>query len=200
MFQKRNTLYSHSIRHFLKKHIMGASKNKLVLVMAPILALVLALGIYFGFGFGNPQSRQFSGIVLRVEGNSVFLNGVFVVNGKRFGGLKEAEVMVLPETKLTATILYAPSNPKPGVPWDMAGLKKETKEGSLTDLQKEGGLVMLVETGNNVFGKTKFEATKISYEMIKSPESTSTVKGVCEDANGKFIGIEACKAKAAKPQ
>lgn len=175
-------------------------KNKSILLYLLVFILLVA-----GFiSYLMPHrvalvSKEFSGVVNHINGNSIFASGFFINNANSISQSSEVEVTVGPNTRFVATVVHAPLaddlKVTDGV-WDLSSLKKETRIGSVEEL-KEKSLIFFAEADQNIFGTTKFEATKINYSIVKYP-ATKMKDNPCKNSKGEFIGVEACKTKISK--
>lgn len=125
------------------------------------------------------ESKEFDGYILKVEGDTIFANGVFVVidhpelSGSTYR--KDVQIKLAPDAKVTRISTSLP-NLKAGQSFDYNKLPTETKDSSLLELTAEvtgqnvQGLGITAKAGQNIYGQTQFTADEIQYRHdIQTP-------------------------------
>lgn len=147
-------------------------------VVAIIAVVVLVVAGYFGatYYYNNRyDSRQFIGPVQKVEGDTIYAKGNFVVAGhNELSGpnkLKDVKIVVGPSTKITKIQLYLPTAEelkKTGGVYYPDKLKNDTKVVSLDVLKSDlanSGFSIDAKSVENIYSKSKFTASEISYRI-----------------------------------
>lgn len=146
-------------------------KNLIILVIALVL-VVAGFFVSQFFLMEKITSKEFIGSVQKVEGNIVFLKGLYVVPKKpeimkKEGLDQEVQVVVDGKTEIAKTLMHMPTVKdlaKTNGRWDPDKLQKEEVGGVISDLtDKKQGLIIKVLTDNDIFKKTKFIAKRIEF-------------------------------------
>ena len=137
-----------------------------------IVVIIVAAGIVFGFWQyqkTRAEAKEFVGKVVKVESNTVTVEGVYIVLGRPdlSGPDKAKTVTVLldAQTRLIKELLYLPSAEEvkdTGGRYNPSELKREEMAGSLDDLKDEGVSVRVI-AAKNIYGRSSFFAKEIRY-------------------------------------
>ncbi len=150
--------------------------KKVLLMVLAVLILAGLIGWYF-WRVPRPQSFQIAGPIERAEGNSIFVNAVFMAQGDPSKILnpearQEVEVVVTPQTKIVKTALHMPTREelqKSNGYYDPSKLQQEKGPGSLQDLTSGSVDGIFARSDQNIYGQSKFEAAEIDYILAVYP-------------------------------
>jgi len=171
------------MRTYIRKPACGIIKYmdrvslpiKSIIVTAAAL-LVLAAAFWFSWLAKQPKSYELAGRIERIEGNSIFLNGVYQVPDRPDltvpENAKEVEVVVTAATRFVKTVLYLPSAAeleKTGGMYRPDDLRREEVAGAFDDIKNGGVDGIFAAAGKNVYGKSKFEASEVRYISAVAP-------------------------------
>jgi hypothetical protein len=151
--------YQHSLFNFLFVGYYNVEmiNHKKIFSFIAVAVLVVA-GWYLYVGYKSEyHSTIFNGKVVSMADEVMTLNGAFVVSNSRGGVVKQdtksVEVVTTSHTKFVKTLFYDGS--------------VDSMAGSFKDLQKVSAqnpkLTVRVETMNDVYGQTRFEAYAVRY-------------------------------------
>jgi hypothetical protein len=151
-------------------------KNRRYLIYG-VLALI-ALAIIIALTPWNPirgRSFEFSGNLIGIEGDTMALEGRFVVEGD--DNLPPDTVIVKAfvnsDAVINRTAIELPSEEeldKTGGQFNVDDLNQITTTVTLGDLQADAGISaigMTVKSERNIFGKSEFKVSEINYRMAR---------------------------------
>ena len=162
-------------------------KNKRIkwLYVIGVLVAVAILWLVFAGRGDSPKgvfdedlnSTEFAGRIERIEGNTIFLNGNFIVTDRpeflNAENIIDVAVTVSETTEFIKNTVYLPS-PEEVADTDgyfnASDLRQEKTAGSFDDLISDIGLGLEVTANGNIFGQTQFTASKIEYIDPVLPE------------------------------
>lgn len=143
------------------------------------LILVLLGGgwiIWKKFRVNQIETKAFGGILVKMENNTLYVNGIYVPDNPELvkGGeikMMEIRATLLPDTIITKELMYLPSIEQ------LAGnkgrystkdLEKEITKADADTLAQDAEkypLTVYLKTNSNVFGKKNFQITEVKYSL-----------------------------------
>lgn len=150
--------------------------NKKIVISILVLIVIAALGFLWYSQQPKVKAYEFAGRVEKVEGNVIYTRGVFQnVQNPKGQELSEAgmQIVVDDKTTLKKIIQYLPNAEelkKTGGLYRPEELRKEESVGSMDDLTNGLTDGVFAKSDRNIFGKTKFVATEITYYVRVSSE------------------------------
>lgn len=143
------------------------SKKILLTIIVIIVAALLVGGVWLFLH--RVQSNEFVGKVTKADGNTLTMEGVFVVKDRpdlsNPSNSKTVSVVIDQNTKLTKEKLFLPTAQeveKTGGRFNPSDLKREAIIGSIDDF-KTGQVSVRVLGMGNIYGKKLFVASEVIY-------------------------------------
>lgn len=144
-------------------------RPKFLIIVLVVLVLIGFLIMYFVKG-SSVKAYEFLGQIDRVEGNNIYMHGNYLgPNHPEFSKPENAvdvKVIANSSTDLVKIVIYKPVSSKNDRFRDPKNLKKETMIGSIEDLASGKVVDATIITDKNIYGKTKFSASNISYYWL----------------------------------
>ena len=142
--------------------------KKTLAILAAFVILAVGIWVLVAKNKDQTQSFEFSGLIEKVEANTVYVNGSYFADGKPVTAPATVRIQVSDKTKLEKNLWYMPTAQElqtTGGRWTPDSIKKETAVGTFDDFKSERGVGMQihVKSNDNVFNKPKFTADNISY-------------------------------------
>lgn len=143
-----------------------------------IAIMVVVVGTFFVWNWKfrvSADAKEFIGKVEKIENNTIYAQGTFVVPDKpEFSNsdqIRSVKILTSPETKFLKTLVFLPSEAelkKTGGYFDGKKLKRENREVSLETMSKElerRDIVVQIKANENIFRKPKFLAAEVGYTV-----------------------------------
>ena len=138
------------------------------------ILLLVAVG-FFLWQRGTVSSYEFSGQIEKIEGNLIYARGLTADSDKpesyHAERIRSVVASVDNDTVFEREVwhmLTAEELKKSDGKWELSQLRKETQEGSLSDL--DAGSSVTIESRNNIYNKTEFRAKKVKYVKQVYPD------------------------------
>ena len=148
----------------------------LVLLLVSFLTTILIYVPKLNYNTSTPTliSNEFNGNLVEIRDNSVILEGSFLVNDDSIPtsipeDVTRAEIFLTPSTKITKVLIYIPNTRNM---FKVADLPKEESVATLKILKEDSlgkTIGVQVIAGDNIFGKSKFEANELIYRIPVFP-------------------------------
>ena len=141
--------------------------NKKIFLTITIFLLVAVL-VFLWWSRNRIEAREFAGTVSRVEGDKIFVDGVYLVAERpdlsNPDKRKMVAVLVGVQTRVIKEKLFLPTTEeveKTGGRYDPVKLKRESVVSSIGELGE--GVSITAKASANVFGRPSFTASEITY-------------------------------------
>jgi len=147
-----------------------------------VLILAVAAGVGWSLYNRSPKIDidRFAGLIQKIEGNTIFLNGIYQSDKypEVTGDRRDVQVTVTSQTKFIKQVVKFPTPEEikaSGKNYFIVGdMPKVETAGSLEDLAAVNPDGIFVTSLNNIYGQSQFTASEITYGSFDF--STSSAK------------------------
>lgn len=150
--------------------------KKLFFAILATVVIIAAAAVWGYLGKGQVKAYEFAGRIEKIEGNVIFTKGVYQ-NEENPKGIELAEaekqIVVSQDTELVKITQIMPTVAEleaSGGFYEPEKLKSEQSAGSMDDLN--AGLTdgVFAKSSKNIYNKSKFTATEITYYVREYPQ------------------------------
>ena len=152
-------------------------------LIVPVLGLVVIVAVVWAVQVGkignqSPASHVFNGTLQSYKDNVLTVRGIYALDVQEntvSQSFKIMQITVIPETKITKTLLMLPTQAelaKTNGRFETDSLVRSDSTVDLATLQEDTaglGMGIVATTSENIINKDSFTATEINYRVVEYP-------------------------------